>query len=124
MRNFIKEFKSFITTGNMIELAVAVILGLAVGAAVKSFTDDILMNVVAAVFGKPDFAGLTFTIGKGVIKYGAFLNAVIALVTTGLVLFMIIKAYNKLRRPVQVAPPGPSEIDLLTEIRDALRARG
>lgn len=123
MKNLIKEFKNFITTGNMIELAVAVILGLAVGAAVKSFTDDILMNVVAAVFGKPDFAGLTFTIGKGVIKYGAFLNAVIALVTTGLVLFMIIKAYNKLRKPVQVAPPGPSEIDLLTEIRDTLRAR-
>lgn len=123
MKNFIKEFRNFITTGNMIELAVAVILGLVVSAAVKSFTEDILMNFVAAIFGKPDFSGLTFKLGKGVIAYGNFINALIALVVTGLVLFMIIKAYNRLRKPVEVAPPGPSQIDLLTEIRDSLRAR-
>ncbi len=123
MKNFIKEFRNFITTGNVIELAVAVILGLVVSAAVKSFTEDILMNFVAAIFGKPDFSGLTFKLGKGVIAYGNFINALIALVVTGLVLFMIIKAYNRLRKPVEVAPPGPSQIDLLTEIRDSLRAR-
>ena len=123
VKNFVKEFKDFIATGNMIELAVAVILGGVIGAAITSFTEDILMNVVAAIFGKPDFAGLTFTIGKGVIKYGNFINALIALVITGLVLFMLIKAYNKMRKPIEVAPPGPNEIDLLTEIRDALRAR-
>ena len=123
MKNFLKEFKDFIATGNMIELAVAVILGLVVGAAIKSFTDDILMNIIAAIFGKPDFSGLTLTIGKGVIKYGNFINALIALVITGLVLFAIVKAYNKMRKPIEVAPPGPNEIDLLIEIRDALRAR-
>jgi len=123
VKNFLKEFKDFIATGNMIELAVAVILGLVVGAAIKSFTDDILMNIIAAIFGKPDFSGLTLTIGKGVIKYGNFINALIALVITGLVLFAIVKAYNKMRKPIEVAPPGPNEIDLLIEIRDALRAR-
>lgn len=123
MKNFLKEFKDFIATGNMIELAVAVILGGVIGAAITSFTEDILMNVVAAIFGKPDFAGLTFKLGKGVIKYGNFINALIALVITGLVLFMLIKAYNKMRKPIEAAPPGPNEIDLLTEIRDALRAR-
>ena len=123
VKNFVKEFKDFIATGNMIELAVAVILGGVIGAAITSFTEDILMNVVAAIFGKPDFSGLTFKLGKGVIKYGNFINALIALVITGLVLFMLIKAYNKMRKPIEVAPPGPNEIDLLTEIRDALRAR-
>lgn len=123
MKNFMKEFKDFITTGNMIELAVAVILGLVVGAAIKSFTEDILMNVVAAIFGKPDFSGLTFTIGKGEIFYGKFINTVIALVITGVVLFMIVKAYNKMRKPVEAAPLAPNEIDLLTEIRDSLKSR-
>jgi large conductance mechanosensitive channel len=123
VKNFMKEFKDFIAAGNMIELAIAVILAGVVGAAIKSFTEDIVMQIVGAIVGKPDFSQLTFKLGKGVIFYGRFINALIALVLTGFVLFMMIRAYNKMRKPVEAAPPGPNEIDLLTEIRDSLRSR-
>lgn len=143
MKNFLKEFKSFIATGNMIELAVAVILGGAIGAVIKSFTDGIMMQLVAAIFGQPDFSKLSITIRKNVgtklaadgktkipadatLQYGAFLNTLISLVLTGLVLFMMVKAYNKMKKPpVEVEEvSGPTEVELLTEIRDALKARG
>jgi large conductance mechanosensitive channel len=139
MKNFLKEFKDFIATGNMIELAVAVILGTAVGAVIKAFTDGIIMQMVAAVFGKPNFDDVTITlrhdVGKdpldptkaidAVLKIGTFINTVISLVMTGLVLFLLIKAYNRMKRRNAVETPdrGPSEIELLTEIRDALRQR-
>ena len=138
MKNFAKEFKDFIATGNMIELAVAVILGGAVGAVIKAFTDGIMMQIVAAIFGKPDFSDVTITLRKNVgtdadgkqldstLQIGTFLNTVISLLLTGLVLFMIVKSYNKMKaRRAAEAPPeepaGPTEIELLTEIRDALR---
>lgn len=138
MKNFVKEFKDFIATGNMIELAVAVILGAAVSTVIKAFTDGIMMQIVAAIFGKPDFSDVTITlrhnVGKdadgksvdSVLQIGTFINTLISLVLTGLVLFLIVKGYNKMkaRRAAEVAeeaPAGPTEIELLTEIRDALR---
>lgn len=136
MKNFLKEFKSFIATGNMIELAVAVILGGAIGAVIKAFTDGIMMQLVAAIFGQPDFSQLSITLRKNVgkdadgnpldatLKYGAFLNTLITLVLTGLVLFMMVKAYNKMKKPPVEEAAGPTEVELLTEIRDALKARG
>lgn len=142
MKKFGKEFKEFIATGNMIELAVAVILGGAVGAVIKSFTDGIMMQVVAAIFGKPDFKDVTITLRKNVgetvaadgvtvtpvdsvLQIGLFINALISLILTGLVLFMMVKAYNKMKKAKEDdAPAGPSEVELLTEIRDALKARG
>lgn len=142
MKKFGKEFKEFIATGNMIELAVAVILGGAVGAVIKSFTDGIMMQVVAAIFGKPDFKDVTITLRKNVgetvaadgvtvtpvdsvLQIGLFINALISLILTGLVLFMMVKAYNKMKKAKEAdEPAGPSEVELLTEIRDALKARG
>ncbi len=143
MKKFAKEFKDFIATGNMIELAVAVILGGAIGAVIKAFTDGVMMQIVAAIFGQPDFSKMELVLRKNVsctadaatgaevctnasIKYGAFLNTLITLILTGLVLFMMVKAYNKMKKAKveEAAPAGPSEIDLLTEIRDALKARG
>lgn len=123
MKNFLKEFKDFIATGNMIEFAVAVILGAAVGAVIKAFTDGILMQIVAAIFGEPDFADVTWGLGDAELKVGLFLNALIALVSTGLVLFMIIKAYNRFRRPVDGETPAPNQLELLTQIRDAIVQR-
>jgi len=138
MRSFLKEFKEFIATGNMIELAVAVILGAAVSAVIKAFTDGIVMQVVAAIFGKPNFDDVTITLrhnvgkdaeGKAVdatLKIGTFINTLISLALTGLVLFLLIKGYNRMKRKAAETPatdPGPSEIELLTEIRDALRQR-
>lgn len=136
MKNFLKEFKSFIATGNMIELAVAVILGGAIGAVIKAFTDGIMMQLVAAIFGQPDFSQLSITLRKNVgkdadgnpldatLKYGAFLNTLITLVLTGLVLFLMVKAYNKMKKSAVEEAAGPTEVELLTEIRDALKARG
>jgi large conductance mechanosensitive channel len=141
MKKFGKEFKDFIATGNMIELAVAVILGGAVGAVIKSFTDGIMMQFVAAIFGKPDFKDVTITLRKNVgetvaadgtvttvdsvLQIGLFINALISLLLTGLVLFMMVKAYNRMKKAKEVddAPAGPTEVELLTEIRDALKAR-
>ena len=107
----------------MIELAVAFILGTAIAAVIKSFVDDVVMQIVAAIVGQPDFSRLTINLRKGaVIRYGAFLNTLITLVIVGLVLFMLVRAYNKMKRkrPGEV---GPTELEVLLEIRDELRAR-
>lgn len=140
MKNFVREFRDFIVTGNMIELAVAVILGAAVGAVIKTFTEDIVMNLVAAIFGKPNFNdlfrvklndtdklgpdGVTVVADGTYLEFGKLLTAIMTLLLTGLVLFFIIKAYNRLRRQSADEPAGPTEVELLTEIRDELRARG
>jgi large conductance mechanosensitive channel len=136
-KGILKEFRDFIASGNLIQLSVAFILGVAIGAVVKSFTDDIMMQFVAAIFGKPDFSDITITLRHdvgtdpatgesidAVLRIGSFLNAVIALILTGIVLFAIVKAYNRLIRKEKPAPSGPTEIELLTDIRDALQTRG
>lgn len=139
MRSFIKEFKDFIATGNVIELAVAVILAGAIGAVVTSFTQGIMMQIVAAIIGQPDFSEWTITLRNDVstdavtgepvdatLQIGAFINTVISLVVVGFVLFLIIKAYNhmKARRAADIAagdePGAPTDVELLTEIRDLL----
>ncbi|MCP9769188.1 large conductance mechanosensitive channel protein MscL [Lacihabitans sp. LS3-19] len=131
----LKEFKNFIMTGNVIDLAVAVILGAALGGVINGFVTDIAMPFVGHFTGGADFSQLSFVLDPAVIgpdgtvvtpenaiKYGSWLNAIINLVAVGLVLFIIVKAYNKTKAPVEApAPAGPSEIDLLTEIRDALK---
>jgi large conductance mechanosensitive channel len=116
----LKEFKEFINRGNLVDLAVAFVLGTAFAALVASFVDDILMQVVAMIFGEPDFSGLTFTINDAVFRYGAFLNAVITFIAVAGALFVVVKSYNRFRRQ---EPAGPTEVDLLTEIRDSLRSR-
>ena len=95
----IDEFKSFINRGNVLDLAVAVILGAAFGAIVTSFVDDIMMQIIAAIFGQPDFSSLTFSLGNGVIKYGSFINAVINFLIVAFAVFMVIRAYNRMRKP-------------------------
>ncbi|MEO7369300.1 MAG: MscL family protein [Ilumatobacteraceae bacterium] len=130
MKNFTKEFKDFIATGNMIELAVAFILGLAVKAVIDAFMAGVANPLIGAIVGKPNLDNfLTFTVRKGTanqstISFGVVLTQLISLIIVGLVLFMFVKAYNKMRKPVEAAPPGPNEIDLLTQIRDELRTRG
>ncbi len=130
----LKEFKNFIMTGNVIDLAVGVILGAAVGAVVNGFVADIAMPFVGHFVGGSDFSQLKFVLDEAVlgangaivtpensINYGSWLNSIINLIAVGLVLFIILKAYNKTKKPVEAAPAGPSEIDLLAEIRDALK---
>jgi large conductance mechanosensitive channel len=118
----IKEFKEFIAGGNMIELAVAVILGAALKAVIDAFTNNVVMQIIAAIVGKPNFDEVGFNLGDSFIGIGTVITAFIQLVLVGLVLFFLIKAYNKMKA-ANAAPAGPSEVDLLTEIRDSLRTR-
>jgi large conductance mechanosensitive channel len=95
----LNEFKAFINKGNFLDLAVAVIMAAAFGLVVTSFTNDILMQIIAAIFGQPDFNSLSFNLGNGVIKYGAFLNTIINFLIVAFVMFLVIKAYNNMKKP-------------------------
>ncbi|MCU1456773.1 MAG: large conductance mechanosensitive channel protein [Actinomycetia bacterium] len=118
------DFRKFVLRGNVLDLAVAVILGAAFGLVVQSFTNDVLMNFIAAIFGKANFDAVTFNVGDGTIYIGRFITAVINFVIIAFVLFLIIRAFEKLqslrgRTPEEAAVS--AEIQLLTEIRDELR---
>ncbi|MDC6404314.1 MULTISPECIES: large conductance mechanosensitive channel protein MscL [Maribacter] len=133
----LKEFKNFIMTGNVIDLAVAVILAGAVGLVVNGFVSDIMMPIVGHFAGGLDFADMKIVLDEAVvgtdgevtkpenaIMYGKWVNAIINLITVGFVLFMIVKAYNKTKKkeePAPEAPKGPTAEELLMEIRDALK---
>lgn len=100
-----KEFKEFAFRGNVIELAVAVILGIAFGAVIASLVNDVLMNLIAAVIGQPDFSQLTFTVNDAVIRYGAFLNALVNFLLVALALFLVVRAVNRAtRKPSEEEP--------------------
>jgi large conductance mechanosensitive channel len=91
------EFRDFLMRGNLLELAVAFVMGLAFAALVGSFVDDLIMPVVAMIFGKPDFSDLTFTINDAVFRYGAFLTALITFITTAAaIFFFVVKPMNAL----------------------------
>ena len=96
MRGLLNDFKAFAIQGNLLELAVAFILGVAFAAVVNSFVNDILMNVIAAVAGKPDFSDLTFSIGDSVIRYGSFLTALVTFLIIAFVLFLIVRAVERM----------------------------
>ena len=130
-----KEFKNFIMTGNVVEFAVAVIMAGAVGAVVTGFVNDIVMPLVGQLSGGMDFADFKYVLtpevvaAEGVaakaevaVRYGAWINTVVNLVSVGFVMFMVVKAYNKTKKPVEAAAPaGPSQEELLTQIRDLLK---
>jgi large conductance mechanosensitive channel len=123
-----KEFKEFISQGNVIGLAVAVVLGGAFGLVVASFTNDILMQLIAAIGGKPDFSALRFTLNGAEIRYGNFLTVVVSFLIVALALFIVVKGINRLqglRRKEEAAQKAPqeTEVELLRQIRDALAQR-
>lgn len=117
----LKEFRDFIIKGNALDLAIAVILGIAFGAVVTALTEGVLMAIVAAIFGKPDFNALAVDLNGTPIMYGRVLTALVNLALIGAVLFLVVKAINRLRSP---AKPDAVETDhdLLAQIRDELRA--
>jgi large conductance mechanosensitive channel len=120
--NLWSEFKKFVTQGDLVAIAVAFILGLAFKTVVDSLVNNIIMPVIGAIFGKPSFDDLTFEIGDGVVSYGLFINAVINFLIIAATLFVIVRAYEKLRSmrsPAEKAED-PTELDMLTEIRDLL----
>jgi large conductance mechanosensitive channel len=105
----LKEFRQFILRGNVVDLAVAVVIGTAFGAVVAAFIADIITPLIAAIFGKPSFASLSFTINHSTFLYGDFLNAIITFVSiAAAIFFFVVKPLNVLeaprgRRPVRVA---------------------
>jgi large conductance mechanosensitive channel len=122
----IKEFKEFITKGNVIDLAVAFVIGVAFAAVITSFTNDILMQVLAIFGGKPDFSDLTLTVNDAVIRWGSFLTAIVNFLIIGLALFVVVKIVNtlqNLRTKEEEEALEATEVELLTQIRDALVQR-
>ncbi|MCH2489833.1 MAG: large conductance mechanosensitive channel protein MscL [Flavobacteriales bacterium] len=135
----LKEFKDFIMTGNVIDLAVAVILAGAVGMVVTGFTNDIMMPIVGHFTGGVDFSDLKIVLSEAIVAadgtvekpenavmWGKWVNAIINLIIVGFVLFLIVKAYNKTKKPKEekpAAPKGPTQEELLIEIRDELRKK-
>ncbi|MBP8949936.1 MAG: large conductance mechanosensitive channel protein MscL [Candidatus Promineofilum sp.] len=122
----IKEFREFIMRGNVMDLAVAVIIGGAFTAIINSLVNDIIMPLIGIILGGVDFTSLSITVGNAVVTYGNFIQAIINFLLIALVLFLLIRAMNRMnRKKVEApAPPVPSvEEKLLTEIRDLLRAQ-
>ena len=125
----LKEFRDFLMRGNVVDLAVAVVIGAAFGAVIAAFVENLLTPLIAAIFGKPDFGNLSFTINGSTFTYGNFINALIAFVLVAFaVYFVVVKPYNALQarraRGEEEVPPEPTEeVLLLTEIRDLLARR-
>jgi large conductance mechanosensitive channel len=95
----LKEFKDFLMRGNLVEIAVAFIIALAFAAVVASFVADIITPIIGAIFGQPDFSQLKIDIGESAITYGNFLNVVFTFIVVALVMFMVVKAYNRMSGP-------------------------
>jgi len=126
--NMIKEFKEFIARGNVIDLAVGVIIGGAFGKIVTSIVNDLLMPLIGVVSGGIDFTGLSFKIKDAEIKYGNFLQNVIDFLIIAFCIFILVKIVNKVTKkkeqPVEEKPaPKPEDVVLLEEIRDLLKQK-
>lgn len=130
MKGFIDEFKAFAMKGNVIDLAVAVVIGAAFGKIVASLVDNIVMPVVGVLLGGISFTDLSYTLGDAVITYGVFIQSIVDFLIIALVIFMAVKAINKAQatldgdkeEEVVEKPAEPSEeVKLLREIRDVLK---
>jgi large conductance mechanosensitive channel len=121
----LNEFKAFIAKGNVLDLAVAVIMGGAFGAIVKSLVNDIIMPIIGIVMGGVDFTMLAVQVGEASITYGNFIQALIDFLIIAFVIFMIVRTANNAKKQEEAAPPAPpepsAEEKLLAEIRDLLK---
>jgi large conductance mechanosensitive channel len=110
----IKEFRDFLLRGNLLELAVAFVMGLAFAALVSSLVDDLILPIVAMLIGEPDFSDLDFTINDAVFRYGAFLTALITFATTAAaIFFFVVRPVNAIMARVQT----PAEDEVTDEER-------
>jgi large conductance mechanosensitive channel len=130
----LQEFKQFIVKGNVIDLAVGIVIGLAFGKIVSSFVADVIMPPIGILLAGVDFSNLALTLKAGsegvepvLLKYGVFINAVIDFLIIGFIIFMVVKGINSMKKKEEekpIAPPAPSKEEvLLTEIRDELRKK-
>lgn len=119
----LQDFREFIARGNVLDLAVAVILALAFGAIITSLVDDIIMPVIGALLGGIDFAGLSSQVGEATINYGNFIQAIVNFLIIAYVIFLIVKTAERIQKKKEEEPAVLStEEKLLTEIRDLLQA--
>jgi large conductance mechanosensitive channel len=127
----LREFREFINRGNVIDLAVAVIIGGAFGVIVTSLVNDIIMPIIGVIIGGINFTSLVFTVGQAKIAYGSFIQAVVNFLIIAFVIFLIVRTFNsvqaRFRKKEEIAPAPPpeppAEVKLLTEIRDLLKAQ-
>jgi large conductance mechanosensitive channel len=135
----LKEFKEFVMRGNVVDLAVGVIIGAAFGKIVTSMTNDVIMPVVGLLMGKVDFSNLFVNLGDGefatlkaatdagapVLRYGVFANTILDFLILALIIFLMVRAMNRMKKAAPPPPPpGPTaDQQLLTEIRDLLKGR-
>ena len=121
-----EDFRKFVMRGNVLDLAVAVVIGVAFNAVVNSLVNDVIMQVIAAIIGKPNFNDLTFTINDGIIYYGKFITALINFLIIAATLFVIVRAFEEMQKRRKgagedVDDEKSDEVVLLSEIRDLLR---
>jgi len=127
VKGFVDEFKKFISRGNVIDLAVGVVVGTAFSKIVSSMVDDIIMPIIGIIIGGRDFSHLTLTIGDASIKYGIFIQNIVNFLIIALFIFLFIKAFNNLFKKKNEEPAKPKEapkaadVVLLEEIRDLLK---
>jgi large conductance mechanosensitive channel len=125
----IQEFRDFLLRGNVVDLAVAVVIGAAFGAVISAVVSGLITPLIAAIFGEPDFSALSFTINGSEFRYGTVINALITfLAVAAAVFFFVVKPINHLmarrKRDEEPEPEAPTEeVQLLTQIRDALTTR-
>lgn len=122
-----KEFRAFIARGNVLDLAVAVIIGGTFNAIVTSLVNDIIMPLVGLILGQVKFDGLAIQVGEAVIAYGKFIQSVVNFLIVAFVVFLMVRGFNQLKRKEAAPPPPPPapapDIVLLTEIRDLLKEK-
>jgi len=134
VRTFLSDFKKFILRGNVIDLAVAVVVGAAFNAVVQSFANDVVMGFVGAIFGKPNFNDVTIHVGDGRVLVGVFITAVVNFIIVGFAVFLAVKAFEAMQnirrksaaegdKGVDVDSDFTVDQELLMEIRDLLRER-
>lgn len=125
MKNMLDEFKAFINKGDVVTIAVGLVIALYFKTIVDKIIEGIITPILAAIFGEQNYYGIGFDLGDSFVSIGLVLGAVVDFVVVAFILFLIIKAYNRWKGvdAGEEAAPGPTEVDLLTEIRDALRNR-
>lgn len=120
----LQEFRNFAMKGNVVDLAVGVIIGVAFGKIVTSLVEDVVMPLVGALIGGVNFSGLAVTVGSATLKYGKFLQSCLDFLIIAWAIFVAVKLISRLRREEPPAPPAPPRQEvLLEEIRDLLKQR-
>lgn len=130
----LKEFKEFALKGNLIDVAVGLVMAAAFGLIVSAFVDGIFMPLVGQIFQVGDFAAAKFVLSpaeigadgavtkpESAIMYGKFISAIINFLIVAFVMYLVVKGINKMKKPVEAAPAGPTQEELLTQIRDLLK---